>query len=155
MKLLAKHEADKQIAAEEKAAKQAKKDAENVESAKIAVMLKKWEEQRLERGDAENAAIVAAKDEMEEKVAKEADPASLNLAAKGASNAKTRAVADEAEKARKYAEEAAAKAPLLSEDEKASIHFHDAEGGRHDLPWKLAKTFKVSLASRSDNDSPC
>lgn len=181
IKLLAKHEADKLAAAEEKAKKEAeaaaaekaKKDAENTESAKIAAMLQKWEEERQKREADEKAAAEAAKKATEEKAAKEAEIAALVLAAREAANAeaaakakaaeeeaaaKTKAIeeesakavaaakaaAEEAEKARKEAEEAVAKAQPSGEDEKACIHFHDAMGRRYDLPWKFAKTFKVS-----------
>ena len=160
-------------AASAAAAEEAKKAAENAESAKIEKMLMKWEEEREKRAQAEKSAAEAARKETEAKAARDAELAAAMAAVKAAAEkeaaekakaaeaeatakakaaeeeatkkiAEAKAAAGELEKAKKALEEELAKNAPAPDDSKSSVHFQDVMGRKYDVPWRFAKTWKVS-----------
>lgn len=168
--LLAEYDDKKRAAAEEKlnaeasaaAAEKAKKDAADMESVKIENMLLKWREEQEKREKERNDQAEAAKAVAEEKAKREAELAAAISAAKEAAEkdaaekakaaaeeyakkvAEATAAAEAAEKAKKALEENVAKLQPAPDDSIKGIHFLDVLGRSYDLPWKLAKTWKVS-----------
>lgn len=158
----AKKEADEK---EAKAAKEAAlKELKETESAKIELMLKKWEEERVLREqekiakaeaeaaakaavDARDAAISDAAKKAKEEAEKDAAEAAKKAAEEHEKKlAEIQKAAEEHEKKKKELEEELAKSKPDPDSAKAPIKFKDAVNRNFYFPWTLAKTWKVSIS---------
>lgn len=166
--------ADEQAAAEAaaaEAAEKARKEIAEAESAKIEAMLKKWDEDRLAREQAEREKIEAARKVAEAAAAREKELADAAQAAKEAAEKaatekqkeleeahkkamdEAKAAAEEQEKKAKALEEDLAKLNPQPDDAKPPVHLTDMMNRRFDVPWRFAKSYKVGTLHESQNCS--